>query len=173
MTLPTALHQKLKECFYPQGWWGGYAKFFEPRIPARIGKLLICSINVAIDRFRYRVDLLERIEATRAAINILSSEHVKSPPKVEPVICKPTEAAVKAVELLEELLQYLKDPPTMQVHGSFPRPSITSVSESDDGTICVRIDKEHELAFWLELRFTREELEAQLARSKEDDLGKD
>ncbi len=76
--------------------WGGYARFFEPHIPDRIGGPLLSSVRSA---------LLGDVVAKEKAITILSSSHSKRVSHLngaEPynVLCIPTRAALRAIELL-------------------------------------------------------------------------
>ena len=80
------------EYFWPNRWWGGYAKFFNPCIPARIGIILLENIRKALKDDDQICQWL--------AVEILSNPHTKRMP--EEVICYPTEEAKKAIEFLKK-----------------------------------------------------------------------
>ncbi len=81
--------------FYPNGYWAGYYRFFNPALPNRIGEPLLGHINHG--RFK-------------EAIEILSNNQIKyiEIDKKE-MICCPTEEAKKAIEVLKDEIKILKD----------------------------------------------------------------
>lgn len=85
--------------FYPDRLWAGYARFFEPHLPSRIGYMLVSYIHDGV--------FYDNAEARRQAIEILSKSHTKRPngPGIEPhdVECYPTDEATKAIILLSEI----------------------------------------------------------------------
>jgi hypothetical protein len=86
--------------FYPtRKCWGGYAKFFEPSIPSRIGDLLVTNIHLALKR--------RDQDAIASSVLILSQSHVKNVKidrgLVAQVTCFPTKEARRAVKLLKKL----------------------------------------------------------------------
>jgi hypothetical protein len=80
--------------FYPNGWWGGYARWFNPCIPDRIGRRFVTDVAMTLQR--------SDPSAYQRAISVLTSNctkrvaHLKGvPPRT--VVCRPNaEAAVAA-----------------------------------------------------------------------------
>ena len=93
--------KQAREFFYPKGHWAGYARFFSPHIPSRIGDPLLEAI--------YRVLFPEHVpdrpvnvsEDVTTAIDILSHDHLKHTP--DPVTCRPTAQAKQAIIHLQRL----------------------------------------------------------------------
>jgi hypothetical protein len=94
------MNTEATQYFYPNGFWGGYNRFFSPSIPSRIGEGFVQSVRKALqgdDRHRL------------SALFILQSVHSKkvNKPGMKPpfpeVLCYPTEEAKVAVKLLSQL----------------------------------------------------------------------
>lgn len=79
--------------FYPGGWWGGWAGFFEPNIPSRLMLHGTILLNEAF--YSGNFDLI---------IDFLQTSHVKYLSRLgrgeSDVLCRPTEKARTAVKFL-------------------------------------------------------------------------
>ncbi len=78
-----------REFFWPSGYWGGYARFFEPKLSSKVGQEFMHAIHDGL-----------KTRDVDAAIKMLSETHTKRP-NGEVVVCVPTNDASIAIELLE------------------------------------------------------------------------
>lgn len=91
-------YKKVIDCFYPAHeelphLWGGYAKFFEPHLPNRLGEVFMAMVSQTIQHLTYAN--IYRL------ITFLATPH---PKKYQiGVICRPTEEAHRAIQLLKDL----------------------------------------------------------------------
>ena len=113
------MRQRLRRFFWCDGaCWGGYARFFEPTLPSRIGRELIAELSTGLDKLD--------IKSLTRARNILSVSHRKEVWKRVPrkilssnqrkrwrevchgtTMCRPTKAAHEGVYLINQLLTFL------------------------------------------------------------------
>ncbi len=83
--------------FWPNGWWGGYAKFFEPKLPSRIGDVLSSNIHNGLKN--------RSLECIDKAIDILSKTQLKKCGS-QFIGCYPTKESAEAIKLLNTLRQF-------------------------------------------------------------------
>lgn len=81
--------------------WGGYARFFSPALPDRIGTVLLQHIQKAIHQ--------RDAQAVQKVIEILSQPHVKNVHDekghlIGKANCQPTPDALKAIEFLKGII---------------------------------------------------------------------
>jgi hypothetical protein len=88
----------VRDYFWPDGLWAGYARFFQPCIPSRIGSVLLKYIKQAI----------KDSESRDMAIEILSNCHPKNVHSdfgevAGTVLCVPTPEAQIAIDVLRHV----------------------------------------------------------------------
>jgi hypothetical protein len=85
--------------FYPNGGWGGYARFFTPSVHGRVGEAIINNVCSALK--------LNDSTSCLMAIAMLSCEHTKQiyqkghKGAVKTIVCFPTEEAKVAIRMLK------------------------------------------------------------------------
>jgi len=102
MDIKQILHKVCVKFFYPNGYWAGFARFFEPHLPGRIGDELLIRVAQVLKINNLPIGLKDPPESIpeQLLIDLLSHSHMKHAREGD-VMCHPTADAVKAVALLK------------------------------------------------------------------------
>ncbi len=96
--------RRVIEYCWPNGYWGGYGRWFEPSVNTKTGDLLISSLSSGLRN--------SDITALHTAVWVLSTVHTKNVHKPRGPVCGttqcvPTAEAGKLVELLTAVITEL------------------------------------------------------------------
>ncbi len=106
MTFPyRILVRELSKYTFPHGYWGGYAKFYEPNCRGKVGTLIINKVRSIIDSEHNANQTIDELIILLTNKNIKHSNHKKI---ITVVVCTPTEEADELVQILQRLKNKLK-----------------------------------------------------------------
>lgn len=103
--------RKIAKLLYPNGWWGGYAQYFEPSLRGKDGQIFIdkCRCVLASDHnIIDNIDSLCEFLSTPHQKDVWDSGKGRPNTKIGTTLCCPTDEAKRLIYLLEDLKRLYK-----------------------------------------------------------------